>query len=195
MKTQLLLILSLFAFEASAQTKLIAHKRYGGTSANFKDEWFTDPSNFGMAPERLVRNSRLDSVILISDKVAVMVTSEVCIRDNWDDTRVDESVWKPGKDTVYNHVLFNGKNNEEDIREVLTQDYYFQNESKSVVLVGFQKEIPEKTIFDNQDIADTQRADSLDIQEQPSGKKDRKKGHFLKWIMFSVLALFFRTPL
>ncbi len=195
MKTVLSIILSSFVLGSFAQTKLIAHKRHGGTSANFKNEWFIDPSNFGMAPQRFVKNSRLDSVILISDKVAVMVTSEVCIREEWDHTRVEENVWKPGKDTVYNHVLFNGKNNEDDIREVLTQEYYFQNESKSVVLVGFKKPEPGTTIFDNNDLATAQQADSADVENQEHQKKNRKKGHFLKWIMFSVLAVFFRTPL
>ena len=101
---------------AFAQTKLIAHKRYGGNNSNFKNEWFIGSSNFGMAPEFRVKNARLDSVILLSDKVAVMVTSEVCQTKDYSDRVLDESIWRPGKDTVYNHVLFNGKNNEEEIR-------------------------------------------------------------------------------
>lgn len=180
---------------AQAQTKLISHKRLGGNAKNFKNEWFHDPSNFGAAPQRFVKNSRLDSVILISDKVAVMVTSEVCAREDWDHTRSNESVWKPGKDTVYNHVLFNGKNNEEDIREVLKQEYYFENESKSVVLVGFKKVEPEKDILQQRGSTIFKDQDSTQISELPKAKRQGRKGHFLKWIMFSVLAVFFRTPM
>lgn len=180
---------------AQAQTKLISHKRHGGNAKNFKNEWFHDPSNFGAAPQRFVKNSRLDSVILISDKVAVMVTSEVCAREDWDRTRSHETVWKPGKDTVYNHVLFNGKNNEEDIREVLKQEYYFENESKSVVLVGFKKVEPEKDILQQRVSSVFKDQDSTQISELPKAKRQGRKGHFLKWIMFSVLAVFFRTPM
>ncbi|TNE74477.1 MAG: hypothetical protein EP333_05575 [Bacteroidetes bacterium] len=185
----------LCAVTAQAQTKLISHKRHGGNAKNFKNEWFHDPSNFGAAPQRFVKNSRLDSVILISDKVAVMVTSEVCAREDWDRTRSHETVWKPGKDTVYNHVLFNGKNNEEDIREVLKQEYYFENESKSVVLVGFKKVEPEKDILQQRGSTIFKDQDSTQISELPKAKRQGRKGHFLKWIMFSVLAVFFRTPM
>lgn len=178
---------------AFAQTKLIAHKRYGGNNSNFKNEWFIGSSNFGMAPEFRVKNARLDSVILLSDKVAVMVTSEVCQTKDYSDRVLDESIWRPGKDTVYNHVLFNGKNNEEEIRQILKSEYNFQNSPRKVVLIGFKKD----RMFANYSTSpELEEQDSLQLTKaNNSGNKNRKRNHFMRWVMFSVMAIFFRSQI
>jgi hypothetical protein len=101
------LLCSTFLF---AQTKLIAHKSHSGSDRNFRiayDAGFfdMDNSNFGMAPERTVRTASLDSLILISDTLAVMVTSEYCKRPI--SRKKDATTkWREGRDTVRNHPLF-----------------------------------------------------------------------------------------
>src|SRR5215213_6963470 len=95
-----LVLCLLTAVFSKAQTKLIAHKSHSGTAATFKIAYETgsfdiENSNFGMAPERMVTNSSLDSVIFISDTVAIMVTSEYCRRRN--STQAATTKWRAGK--------------------------------------------------------------------------------------------------
>src|SRR5689334_2473893 len=104
-----LLFSVLASFSAIAQTKLIAHKSHSGSNGEFRIAYSADHvelgnSNFGRGPEPLVRTASLDSLIFLSDTVAVMVTSEVC--KNPDYPRRASTKWRSGKDTVYNHPLF-----------------------------------------------------------------------------------------
>lgn len=186
-----ILFLTSFSF---AQTKLIAHKRYGGNHSNFKASNWIKESNLGVAPTIMVKNARLDSVILINDKQAVMVTSEVCTEEDHGGRATGYSkVWKPGRDTVFNHVLFNGKNNEEEIRTVLGRQYNFRNEPTNVVLVGFKKD--EEIIHKKVKEKDTTSLE-LNPDEQEAKKKKRRGGdHMLKWVMVSILSIFFRTQI
>lgn len=95
-------------------------------------------SNFGMAPQRFVRNSNLDSVILLSDNVAIMITSETC---NWEDydgrDKSNKNLWSAGRDTVYDHPVFTTKNTLKSVKSTLKQEYYFANSIDSVVFIGF----------------------------------------------------------
>ncbi len=118
-----------------AQTKIIAHKSHSGSNENFKIAYETgffdiENSNFGMAPEPTVRSSSLDSLIFLSDSVAVIVTSERCER------RQRTSKWSAGKDTLYNHFLFTKKNSPAYIKNYLKQYYNFQNPVDSVKFIN-----------------------------------------------------------
>lgn len=123
-----------------AQTKLIAHKRHSGAdfqyalannTADIKD------SNLGVAPRTRVENAQLDSVIFIDNQKAIMVTSEFCRENYRKKTKDSISVWKPGRDTVYNHPLFSHKNKLDSIKTVLKTQYNFKNDIDSVVFVGY----------------------------------------------------------
>lgn len=136
----LFVLLSNFSF---SQTKLISHKSHSGSCKNFKmaldnNLFNMNESNFGMAPQRFVRNSNLDSVILLSDNVAIMVTSETC---NWEDyggrDKSNKELWSAGRDTVYDHPVFTTKNNLKTIKSTLKEEYYFANSIDSVVFIGF----------------------------------------------------------
>ena len=76
------LLLATFALYTTsiAQTKLIAFKSHSGPNENFRlayESNFFDMenSNLGVLIERDVTTASLDTLILISDTVAVMVTS------------------------------------------------------------------------------------------------------------------------
>jgi len=120
-----------------SQTKLIAHKRHSGTNFHYALSNNTSDikdSNFGEAPVRIVQNAQLDSLIFIDDVKAIMVTSGYCremrVRDS-------VSVWKPGRDTVYNHVLFSKKHKLDSIKQVLKTQYHFKNDIDKVVFIGY----------------------------------------------------------
>ena len=106
-KLTLTLFLALLLTTSFGQTKLIAHKSHSGNSSNFKTSlshnlFDMKASNFGNIPQRYVTNSRLDTLIFLSKKEAVIITSK-CTRDRFEDT---SSVWTPGRETVYNRPLF-----------------------------------------------------------------------------------------
>lgn len=137
----------IIGFTLSAQTKLISHKSHSGSKKNFHNALFNSNSemkfsNFGMAPQRMVRNSSLDTVILLSDDIAVMVTSEYCRWEDYgDETRNGGkgNLWSAGKDTVYNHPLFNSKNTVKEMKSKLKGEYFFANSTDSIVFIGFEK--------------------------------------------------------
>ena len=69
--------------QGKTQTKLINFKSHSGSAHHFSKTLLLNPSrfetsNFGVGPQRYVRNSNLDSVILLSEHTAIMVTSESC---------------------------------------------------------------------------------------------------------------------
>lgn len=132
-----------FGLDGISQTRLISHKSHSGSNKKFemvmKENLFNNKaSNFGMAPQRFVRNSNLDSVILVSENVAVMVTSESC---HWEDYGRGKpskgELWSAGRDTVYSHPVFTAKNSIKTIKQTLKEEYYFANSIDSVVFIGF----------------------------------------------------------
>lgn len=122
---------------------MISHKSHSGSSKNFKkaltkDLFDISESNFGMAPQRFVRNSNLDTVILLENKKAVMITSESCHYEDYDGSdRSKTQVWSAGADTVLDHPIFNGEIPVESIKKILKEEYYFSNPIESVVFIGF----------------------------------------------------------
>ena len=104
----------------SAQTKKIAFKSHSGSIENFQlalnNELFNmDNSNFGRGPEPEVVSAELDSIIFVSDSVAVMVTSQHC--KVWYKPSEKATLWKAGKDTLINHPLFSHKHSLDSIRK------------------------------------------------------------------------------
>lgn len=99
--------------------------------------------NLGMAPEPKILEAEIDSVIFISDSVAVMVTSNVCRNSPWfygNDSTVDfesKTLWSAGRDTVVNHPLFSQQHSLDSIKTELKRNYYFQNDIEKTVFVGF----------------------------------------------------------
>ena len=128
-----------------AQTKKIAFKSHSGNMAYFhlaleSNSGDIENSNFGMAPEPMVKSAQLDSVILISDSVAVMKTSKYC---RWKEQPESEARrWKGGgADTVINHPLFSGYLSLDSIKTILRTQYHFRNPVEQVVFVGFEEPV------------------------------------------------------
>ncbi|MBO6183382.1 MAG: hypothetical protein J6O88_01655 [Chryseobacterium sp.] len=126
-----------------SQTKLISYKSHSGDMKYFEksivaDSYNTNYSNLGMAPQRYVTNSKLDSVIIIDDKKSVIVTSNYCkIRGNGNPEK-----WKPGRDTVYNHPIFSD-DNIDNVKKVLKSEYNFQNDIDSTIFLKYDKKTKE----------------------------------------------------
>jgi len=117
-----------------AQTHAIACKSRGGTPSELRALLAEAEADFGVAPDPLVREARLDSVIFVSDTLAVMVTSEWCSRSR------SQSVarrWQAGRDTVIRHPLFSRQHELRKIRQELVRHYFFRNPVDSVRFVGY----------------------------------------------------------
>ncbi len=137
----LLLILS-FCFQYGiAQTKLIAYKRHSGS--NFSYALTSNPndiasSNFGMRMEPRVKNAQLDTVIFIDKERAIMITSEYCKDEFWIESKENNAtLWKAGRDTVYNHPLFSQQHNLDGIKKILKEKYHFKNDIDKVIFIGY----------------------------------------------------------
>lgn len=138
MKNLLAILLSALCLQLSAQTRLIAHKSHSGTEETFKAAFINElfdinSSNYGHAPERIIRTARLDSLIYISETVAIMVTSNHCRKSRSADT----TLWRAGRDTVFYHPLFSKQHSLDSIKQVLDRSYYFVNKADSVVFIGY----------------------------------------------------------
>ena len=135
------LFLSMFASVAVfSQTKLISFKSHSGNSEHFKlsvynDTFNANESNFGVVPMKIIENAKLDSVIIINDHESILVTSAVCI-DRRKPEGEEESVWQPGRKTVYNHQLFS-KKNIDSVKNILKRDYHFKNNIDDVVFIEY----------------------------------------------------------
>lgn len=138
---------------AIGQTKMIAFKSHSGNMKNFSAALLNPkmdlaPHNLGMAPNPIVRTAQLDSLIFISDSVAVMVTSEYCQKNDWyyrGDTTADlnkKEFWKAGKDTVINHPLFSHQHSLDSIKNEMGNYYYWKNEMDSTVFIGYDNGDP-----------------------------------------------------
>ncbi|RRJ89311.1 LPXTG cell wall anchor domain-containing protein [Paenimyroides tangerinum] len=134
---KVVLFLGLISFSMQAQTKMIAFKSHSGNAADFSNSVFKDifdvnDANFGVAPERRVINSKLDTVIFIDEHKSVIVTSEFCREFHTNDT----TDWKPGKDTLIDNPVFI-ISNLDSIKSNLKKDYYFRNNIDSVVFLKY----------------------------------------------------------
>ena len=140
----LLLLSGLFFLSGlSAQTKKIAFKSHSGSAENFSialenNLFDMGNSNFGHAPDRTVRTAQLDSVIFVSDTLAILVTSEYCSRESRSSGIPKGSTrWRAGREPVYSHPLFSRKHSLDSIRTVVKEQYNFQNQVDKVVFVGY----------------------------------------------------------
>jgi len=142
---QLFITLLIFASSSLvAQTKKIAYKSHSGNNENFKlalenNLFDMENSNFGHAPQREVKTAQLDSVIFISDSLAIMVTSEYCTKTNPSNNKPIDNprLWKAGQEKIYNHPLFSRKHSLDSIKTVLKKQYNFKNEIEKTVFVGY----------------------------------------------------------
>ncbi len=143
-----LLISCVVCISVHSQTKLIAFKSHSGNMINYSlalsnKHFDLEIHNLGMAPEPTIQQAEIDSVIFISDSVAVMVTSTVCKNSPWfygNDSTVDfesKTLWSAGRDTVVNHPLFSQQHSLDSIKSELKRNYYFQNDIEKTVFVGF----------------------------------------------------------
>lgn len=199
---QLLLICFLALNSLSfTQTKMIFHKSHSGSSKNFIAGIKHNNSNFGMAPTRTVRNSKLDSVILVDDHIAVMVTSEYCTEfDRGSNTSYGSHLWSAGKDTVYNHPLFNKEKSVAEIQKTLREEYFFANDISDVKLIGFDKKTKGQYDIAEPDFEPTFEPDEREALYRQSienrnkkyyTKKGRRKlDPFTRWLIFGWLTIF-----
>lgn len=124
----------------NSQTRLIAHKSHSGKANNINhnfsigDSWF---SNFGAAPQKLIRNAHLDSVVYINDSITVMFTSTHCL-DLYDHFN-EENIWKAGKDTLINHPVFSQNIEVDSMKDIIQKQYYFKNKISDVKFIHFDK--------------------------------------------------------
>lgn len=182
-------------FLTFSQTKMISHKSHSGSSVNFKkalkENLFTiGESNFGMAPQRHVRNSKLDTVKLLSSNVAIMITSESCHWEEYDGRdRSTESVWSAGTDTVYDHPVFNAKNSLPEIKSKLKREYFFANSIDSVVFIGFDGKYA---------TVDPKKAHTPIVKKEKPVQEDeflpRKRPSIFVIILLSLFTTLFRSP-
>jgi hypothetical protein len=150
MKNISIIAILFFSMSTFAQTKLIAHKSHSGSNATFskalKSVLFDKgDSNLGMAPNPNIKYAVLDSVIIISDSQAVMVTSEYCKGPRY--TKRDENPieWKAGSDTVLHHPLFKKEHKLDSVREVVQSKYWFKP-TADIVFVGFDEQMKDSLV-------------------------------------------------
>ena len=144
MRNLIILLLCINCLPSFAQTKKIAFRSHSGNANQFHSALEdrtgdTEHSNFGVAPDPIVKTAQLDSVILLCDTAAIMVTSEYC--RNRRTTKDQETRWRAGKDTVYRHPLFNSHLPLDSIRLILETQYHFRNSPDKVVFIGFEEPI------------------------------------------------------
>ena len=185
----------LFFFNSFGQTKLISHKSHSGSNTTFsnsiKKSWFSiGESNFGMAPERFVRNSNLDTVKLLSPHVAVMITSESCLREDYNRNKSSMELWSAGSDTVFDHPVFNSKNSLDQIKTKLKNEYYFSNSIDNVVFIGFEGKYATVN-KKNQNSIETEHSK---IIEKNKESKENKRPSLFMLVIFSILSILFKTP-
>lgn len=150
MKTGLLLLAILFIRDSFTQTNLIFHKSHSGSKTAYSNGFPMHFSNFGAAPRQNVQTAVLDSVIYISDSIAVMITSVYCPKQsvrysqdqNENHRRTNYGhLWSEGRDTVFNHPLFSHPHALDSIREVLREQYNFKNDIGTTTFVGYDNQV------------------------------------------------------
>lgn len=179
MKTILVLAISFIVTSAFGQTKTIYAKRNGLRSTN---ELLAYPdhisSNLGAAPERWVRNSRLEKVVLLNDTTAVMTTREDCIET----FSSSQTRWKAGSDTLYHHPIFCADIPVDTMRNILAGQYYFVNDMNQVKFEGFDKK--------EKGTREEKKEKEIIMHREESEKlpQKRNKRPAVKWIILLVLA-------
>lgn len=151
MRFVILLWVLLPGLTALSQTKRIAFKSHSGSIINFRialDNNLFDMagSDFGVAPQRTIKTAQLDSVIFVSDTMAILVTSQFCTltdRDN-DKPLGNPKLWKAGREIAYNHPLFSKRHSLDSIKKIIKEQYHFKNSVEKVVFVGFDNKKPKK---------------------------------------------------
>lgn len=195
MKTSFFFLFMFLATASVAQTKLISHKSHSGSSASFKKALSANlfnigNSNFGMAPERFVRNSKLDTVKLLSPQVAVMVTSESCHYEDYNGRPSSNAgLWSAGTDTVYDHPLFNKKNSVQEIKRGLKNDYYFANNIDDVVFIGFDGKYATVSAKEP-----NEEEEEIDDREKYAFRKNGSRRSYFMIVLISLLSTVFHTP-
>ncbi len=187
-----------FGTMAWSQTKLIAHKSHSGSAKSFKYSLHSKAfnkgeSNFGQAPQRMVRNSRLDTVRLLPDARVVMITSESCY---WEDyggrPESNPELWSAGKDTLNGHPLFNAEHTPMEIRKTLKEEYYFTNSPTSVVLIGFdepKEEVAETPKLDESPLKVKKKIIKSEEPQQPAQKGPSLFFMIVMTLLSSILRL------
>jgi hypothetical protein len=192
-----LLFTVLLVVQGKTQTKLINFKSHSGSAHHFTKTLLLNPSrfetsNFGVGPQRYVRNSNLDSVILLSEHTAIMVTSESCGFEDYNGRGQSHAeIWTAGRDTVKNHPLFNGNNSLQTIKTVLKNDYYFTNPVEKVVFVGFEKKNAET---EESGIVEQQPTRKHVLKNQKEGIPEKNRPSFFMIIILSLFSTLFRRP-
>jgi hypothetical protein len=185
---------------ALSQTKLIAHKSHSGSAKNFKFTWHSSTfdkgeSNFGMAPQHMVRNSRLDTVRLLPDARVVMITSESC---HWEDfggrPESNPELWSAGKDTLNGHPLFNAEHTPMEIRKTLQEEYYFTNSPSSVVLIGFDEPQEELAVKPELSKSPLKLHKKREMQKEEEQKPVEKRPSLFFMIVMTLLSSILRLP-
>jgi hypothetical protein len=189
-------VLLLFVSTAKAQTKRIAHYSHSGTAHNFESAlthtgFFNMHSNFGRAPQKIVKNAQLDSLIVLDANRIIMVTSEVC-KDVYAPTN-EPRIWKAGRDTMSDHPHFSPQFSEKEIKQTIRQQYHFV-QNKPTVLVGYDRPIPPSRklapTYHQKDKApkDTliKRAYTLPIY--PGSDKNKPSSPLLSWVLLAAFA-------
>jgi len=200
----LILLVPLLNIIGHSQTKLISHKSHSGSKMGFKlaakkSLFNINESNFGMAPQRFIRNSNLDSVILISEKKAIMITSESC---RWEDygSREDKyngkgEIWSAGLDTVEDHPVFTSKNSIKEIKSILKNEYFFSNPIDSVVFIGFDGNYPETKMDQLAQEVNGQPNNEVSVlnenedQDEQADRKPRKRKSLFLIFVLSLFSL------
>jgi hypothetical protein len=190
-----LLAIVTYSNHTNAQTKFISYKSHSGNKRHLNTALSSNlfsmgESNFGMAPQRMVRNSKLDTVILVSEKKAIMITSEYChYEDYGGGDRSTASLWNAGKDTVYDHPIFNSGKSVSEIKRTLKQEYFFANPIDSVIFLGFDgeyyKETPKKI---KQKAAPIELKKEISFEDENPQKEEPRKPKSL--FMIFVLSVF-----
>ncbi len=211
MKAYLLILGLVFSAIGLAQTKVIAFKSHSGSMHNFEAALSLPKMdlvnhNLGEGPQPIIRNSVLDSVIFVSDSQAVMVTTTHCSvneyyngRDKVEKKDLQE-IWREGKDTVLNHPLFSQQHSLDSIRHVLDRRYYFRNDAKKIVFIGFDNgptkpmmDEDKDGILDNEDDISTPLNDRQNEDVLPTGPGGGGTGIILMSIVLASILIGFMS--
>ena len=140
----LLLLGLLLAGSAFGQTKLIAHKSHSGTVTDFaaaceENLFDMEDSDFGLPPTRYV--NKVDSVIYVSDSVAVLV------RSKGHEFIYGEKETKPWqiekvRDTLLHHPLLQNRHALDSIKKAWSENFESSNPVDQIRFIGFDNQKP-----------------------------------------------------
>jgi hypothetical protein len=155
----------------NAQTPSIMLKRLGGVEKDLVN-YLQNPnalirqSNFGLPPTIRIKRAVIDSIIAINDSSVVVVTSFKIIEGiDWTDYTYDTlshmfscpdsmlqkslsydstGLWKPGRDLLINHKVFNAQSTCNEIIQILQNEFSLEIASQNVVFIGFDCSDPSR---------------------------------------------------